>query len=138
MQSVTIKDLDKKFNDLLKAIPEARRAMFRELSEELLGDVNRRIGGRGKVQSWQDRFLGSGGGWAAVRPKAKTWTEATRSGKRYAVGYVTNAITSGHRAGARGYVPGKGFYAGARQNARAIVRRAIERFEAHLREEAEL
>ena len=69
-----------------------------------------------------------------MRPKAKTWTETNRSGKRYAVGYVTNAITSGHRTPSGGYVPGKGFYADANAGARAIVERAIERFEGRIKE----
>ena len=42
--------------------------------------------------------MGSGGGYVAVRPKAETY-QTTKSGKRYAVGYITNAIESGHRHG---------------------------------------
>ena len=137
MQSLTIDELDHYFNDLLKRVPEERRAMFEELSQELLTDVRGRIGGAGKVQSWQDKYTGSGGGWAAVRPKAKTWTEATRSGNRYAVGHVTNAITSGHRTPSGGYVQGKGFYADANAGARVIVERAIERFETRIKETLE-
>lgn len=134
MQSVTIDKLDRCFSDLLKKIPEERRIMFEELSVELLADVQRRIGGAGKVQRWQDKYTGSGGGWAAVRPKAKTYTEATRRGKRYAVGHVTNAITSGHKTPSGGYVPGKGFYADAQNGAEQIARRAIDRFERRIKE----
>lgn len=137
MQSVTIKNLDRCFAELLKKIPEERRAMFEEVSVELLDDVQRRIGGAGKVQRWQDKFTGSGGGWAAARPKAKTYTEATKHGNRYAVGYVTNAITSGHRARNGGYVSGKGFYADAQKGAEQIARRAMERFERRIKEAIE-
>lgn len=134
MQSIVIYDLDKHFAQLLKKIPEERRAMFEELSRELLTDVQRRIGGAGKVQRWQDRYTGSGGGWAAVRPRAKTWTEANRAGKRYAVGYVTNAITSGHQSRNGKYVRGKGFYADAQAGAAQIVEQAIQRFEKRIKE----
>lgn len=142
MQSVTIDHLDRYFSDLLKTIPEERRAMFEELSEELLSDVRGRIGGAGKVQRWQDKFTGTGGGWAAARPKAKTYDQ-----RGNAVGYVTNAITSGHKIRKpsgnsksyrprirKSYVPGKGFYADAQNGAELIARRAMERFERRLKE----
>ena len=60
--------------------------------------------------------------------------------KRYAVGYVTNAIESGHKQEKGRYVPalgkkltadrvaGKGVYAGARQRAERIAYQAAERF----------
>lgn len=134
MQSITVHDLDKHFANLLEKMPEERRAMFEELSRELLTDVQRRIGGTGKVQRWQDKYTGSGGGWAAVRPRAKTWTETNRAGKRYAVGQVTNAITSGHRTPSGGYVPGKGFYADANAGAAQTVEQAIRRFEKRIKE----
>ena len=59
--------------------------------------------------------MGSGGGYTAVRPAAKTYD---RAGK--AVGYVTNAIVGGHRVRTgRGpsrarmqRVPGKWMYRG--------------------------
>ena len=67
------------------------------------------------------------GGYVAVRAKADTY-QTTKSGKRYAVGYVTNAIEGGHRhggpRGGKGYrpryrkaaVPGKWFYQAVRQD----------------------
>ena len=42
--------------------------------------------------------MGSGGGYVAVRAKAKTY-QTTKNGKRYAVGYVTNSVEGGHRTG---------------------------------------
>lgn len=75
--------------------------------------------------------MGSGGGYVAVRAKAKTY-QTTKRGKRYAVGYVTNAVEGGHRHGGRrgsskkGYryrpryktaaVSGKWFYQAVRQD----------------------
>lgn len=92
---------------------------------QLLGEVRGRIGGAGKVQSWQEVYKGSRGGYAAVRPAAKTWD---------ARGYVTNAIESGHRVRgpsgrARRYryrgrglsrVPGRGFYRDTRASAESL------------------
>lgn len=56
--------------------------------------------------------------WAPRGFKANTYTETTKSGKRYAVGYVTNAINNGHKfprdtwgyRSRAGTVPGKQFY----------------------------
>lgn len=134
MQEITIASLDKRFSDLLKTVPEARREMFAELAEELLADLRGRIGGAGKVQSWQEKYVGSSGGYAAVRPKAKTYAEATRSGRMWAVGAVTNAITTGHKTRNGGYVPGRHFYSDAQGGAEVIAQRAMERFERKIQE----
>ena len=75
-------------------ISKGKRQAFEATAPKLKALVDKEIGGSGKVQSWQDSFVGSGGGYAAVRPKRKTWTDGS---ERYAVGYVTNAIENGHR-----------------------------------------
>lgn len=81
-----------------KVLKEAKRQAFEAAAPKLKGLVDREIGGTGKVQSWQETYVGSKGGYAAVRPKAETWTARTnKKGNRYAVGHVTNAINSGHR-----------------------------------------
>ena len=70
--------------------------------------------------------MGSGGGYVAVRAKAKTF-QSTKSGKRYAVGYITNAFEGGHKIrrpqGGKGYrsrvnvaaVPGQWVYDAVRR-----------------------
>lgn len=87
--------------DKLDAAPgvlrEAKKKAVAAAAPKLKQAVDSKIGGAGKVRSWQGQFVGSKGGYAAVRPKAKTYTDPTKRGKRYAVGYVTNAINSGHR-----------------------------------------
>lgn len=103
--------------------------------------VDAQIGGTGKVRSWQGQFVGSKGGYAAVRAKAKTYTDPTKRGKRYAVGYVTNAVNSGHRfpspsGKAKRYkpriksgqmrVPGKQFYEDAEAQSSRIAHEAGE------------
>ena len=104
---------------------EAKKKAIAVTAPKLKQTVDAKIGGTGKVQGWQGQFVGTKGGYAAVRPKAKTYTDPTKKGKRYAVGYVTNAINSGHRfpspsgkvkrykpriKSGRMNVPGKKFY----------------------------
>ena len=93
-------ELDKLLEKLRKSpslFREARRRAMAMAAPEMKRELDRLIGGEGKVRSWQGQFVGSKGGYAAVRPLAKTYTEPTKKlGNRYAVGYVTNAINSGH------------------------------------------
>lgn len=123
MQEIHIdhSELDRLVEKLAKSpqvLQEAKRRAHETAASKLLSAARTEIGGTGKVQRWQEAYVGSRGGYAAVRPRAKTYTEATRGGKRYAVGYVTNAINSGHKyptskLGYRsraGSVPGKQFY----------------------------
>lgn len=114
-----------------EVIQEAKYKAFSDAAPKLKALLDREIGGSGKVRSWQAQYIGSKGGYAAVRPRANTYTETNGRGKRYAVGYVTNAINSGHKfpspSGKQGYRPrimssrqtvqGKQFY----QNAAAKV-----------------
>lgn len=106
MQEISVEGLEQidRLVKKLEAAPEVldrvRREAFEKAAEEakhLLDSVSAEYlnGDVGKVQRWQEAHVGSQGGYAAVRPKADTWTEATRrEGNRYAVGAVTNAITS--------------------------------------------
>ena len=123
--------LDAKLADAIDRSKEIRREMLTDVGEQLLAQVRQKIGGTGKVQRWQHTHLGTGGGYVAVRAKAKTY-QVTKSGKRYAVGYITIAIEGGHKHGGRrgsskkGYryraryktaaVPGKWFYQAVRQD----------------------
>ena len=99
MQSIEIEGLDQilsRWEALLRTFPRAKEELLERLGKQMLEDVRRGIGGGGKVQGWQERYVGSRNGYAAVRPKARTF-QATKGGKQYAVGYVTNAIENGHR-----------------------------------------
>lgn len=121
-----------------EAISRAKRKAFEAAAPKLKRVVDAEIGGTGKVQSWQEARVGSMGGYAAVRPKTKRYTSQK---KRYAVGYVTNAINSGHnfprpsgknkryRARIRSgqmKVPGKFFYQAAQDNVPQIAREAAD------------
>lgn len=93
MQSVEIQGLDqvvKALEDLPGTLREARAQVMEEMGEELLGAVQQRIGGTGRIAGAQDYHVGSGKGYVAVRAKAKTDLG------RYAAGYVTNALEGGH------------------------------------------
>lgn len=99
MQSVEFQEVDRLlagWDQLLKDFPQAKRELLERLGSRMLSDVRERIGGTGKVQGWQDRYIGSKNGYVANRPKAETW-QTTKSGGKYAVGYITNAIENGHR-----------------------------------------
>lgn len=77
-----------------EVIQQAKQKAIQAAAPKLKQTVDAEIGGTGKVRRWQEQYIGSKGGYAAVRPKAKTYADQK---KRYAVGYVTNAINSGHR-----------------------------------------
>lgn len=116
---------------LLKDYPDMKRELLENVGDRMLSDVQQRIGGSGKVQGWQDTYVGSRLGYVAARAKAETY-QTTRHGTRYTVGYITNAIENGHKnrrpqqRESPGYhytkgriktaaAAGKHFYAGARQ-----------------------
>ena len=134
--------LGKSWSELLKRFPEEKRRVLFEVGQELLTQVRQEIGGKGKVAGWQDIHMGSKGGYVAVRARAKEY-QTTKSGKRYAVGYVTNAIEWGHRTGGRrpgrkaeGYryrprihkaaVPGKWTYKMVRGQLDAITQQELD------------
>lgn len=85
-----------------EAMKKARSEFFEEAGREMLSTVRRRIGGQGYVANVQDRHVGSGRGYAAVRAKAKTELRG------YAAGYVTNALEGGHVQTPGRYVPAMG------------------------------
>ena len=136
-----IDDLLESWDRLVRQFPDTKRALLERLAPQMLQAVRRAVGGSGKVAGWQEPHMGSGGGYAAVRPRAETY-QATRSGTRYAVGYITNAIEGGHRhGGPRGStkpdyhyrprfktaaVPGRWFYAAVRQELASLMEGEIQ------------
>lgn len=105
MQSVEIsglKEIQKRLEGYPEAMKKARSEFFGEAGREMLSTVRRRIGGQGYVANVQDQYVGSGGGYAAVRAKAKTELRG------YAAGYVTNALEGGHVQTPDRYVPAMG------------------------------
>lgn len=144
-QTVELEGLDRirrSWDALLQRFPEEKRRALSQVGQALLQQVRGQIGGTGKVAGWQNVHLGSGGGYVAVRARAKTY-QTTKSGKRYAVGYITNAIEGGHRTGgprpgpkAAGYryqprlrvsaVPGLWFYDTVRRQADSLTQEELD------------
>lgn len=83
---------------LLDRFKTEKEKALERMGKQALQDVKQNIGGSGKVSGWQEPHMGSGGGYVAVRAKARTY-QTTKNGKRYAVGYVTNSVEGGHRTG---------------------------------------
>lgn len=118
-----------------QVLREARRQALEEAAPRLKGLVDREIGGTGRVRGWQAQAVGSGGGYAAVRPKAGTYAQDRRGRPtKYTVGCVTGAVNSGHRVRPDrfGYrrsartVPGKHFYQRAQAQAGQVAQQAAE------------
>lgn len=99
MQSIEInglKELDAKLQAILKELPEARRQLHERLAEMAKKEVDAQIDAsglndsHGKIKGWQEAHVGSGGGYAAVRPqKGMTGDNSP--------GAITNYLENGHR-----------------------------------------
>jgi len=133
-------DLDRRFRSLQKDIPGLRREMHTRAAKAIQlrvrGEIRASINDRhGKIQNWQEHYVGSGGGYAAVRPVA-----GGERGKN--PGAITNYLESGHRvrlpsgkakrwrkSRAKQYtVRGYHFYRRIRTQAQAIAIEAADRY----------
>lgn len=105
MQSIEVQGLEniqKIFDRLPEAIRQVKADVFESVGEYLLEDVQRRIGGSGRVAGVQEYQVGSGKGYVAVRAMKDTELDG------YAAGYITNALENGHRQDPGRYVPSLG------------------------------
>lgn len=121
-------ELQRRIQAAIDSNPDRRREMHERIAERLLDKVQGEIGGTGRIAGMQESVVGSGGGYAAVRPRKGK----DRTG--YAYGAITNAVENGHairqpsgfakgyRARIRKrYVLGKHFYARSRTEALRIA-----------------
>lgn len=113
MQSVEIKGFDnlqKKLGDFPDKMRELRREFFEEASQEILYSVRARIGGSGRLAEVQRSYVGSGGGYGAVRAANRDDPGGyiEQGGASYPSGYVTNALENGHEQEKGRYVPALG------------------------------
>ena len=141
MQSLEIKGLDELVSRIEKVVenmPERRRKLHTTLAERLKASVDAEIAvsvndSHGKIRSWQEAKVGSGGGYAAVR--------AVKGGSGAdSPGAITNYLESGHKIRPAGsgknyrprirvpYVNGKHFYAAVRGRIAGEVMAAGEDF----------
>lgn len=98
MQSVQfdgLKILEQDLDSLLKEIPSARKELHENISKIIKEEVDRAISSSGindtnsKIRDWQETYVGSRGGYAAVNPK--TGPIGPNS-----PGAITNYLENGH------------------------------------------
>lgn len=133
MQEIEIhglSEIDRLMRELIEEAPEKKRAFHEEVGRAALGEVRGALGSSENVVKWQGMHVGSGGGYAAVRPDTKE-TEANKRGVSYKHGHITNALENGHKVrppeGHPHYrvrlkkvrVPGKHFYSQANETMKA-------------------
>lgn len=135
--------LDKAWHDLLRRLPALKQTALQTAGTALLQEVRRQVGASGmrdggtKVAGWQRKYLGSKGGYVAIRSIGSA--EGGGVGKDSA-GAITNYTELGHgirrprgekrsRYRPRIHVPavsGYHFYYNARQGAGSVVGDALE------------
>ena len=142
MQSIDFSQLDKLNRDidkLLKDFPGMRRHLHGEFADIIKKHVDNEIAKslndkNGKIRRWQGKYVGSGGGYAAVR------AVDTSSGKN-SPGAITNYLENGHkirkpkgnnkyyrRRVKKIYVDGFHFYAKATKTIENDIMAATEKF----------
>ena len=158
MQEISrdLRRLSERMQQIVRDAPEQQRALHERLGETLLDDVRHRapisVKGhdlghgeyheRGTLRRWQTKYIGSKGGYAAIRAAEKP------KGVNGA-GAITNYVENGHRVGRAGYgvsartrrrrlqysmiptlsfVNGRGFYHKAHATAARLLTQAAERW----------
>ena len=164
MQEIS-RDLDRlsaRLREVVARAPQMQRALHERLGARLLDDVRHRtpisIRGhhlghgeyhqRGTLRRWQTKYIGSKGGYAAVRAAEKP------KGANGA-GAITNYVENGHKTGhaqqgvsqrtrrrwrqmvrpPQAFVSGRGFYHTAEQTADRLLIQAAERWAQEIVEE---
>lgn len=158
MQEISrdLRSLDMRLKEILLRAPEQQRALHERLGTALLDEVRHRapisVKGhdlghgeyheRGTLRRWQTKYIGTRGGYAAIR------AAETPKGVNGA-GAITNYVENGHRVGRAGYgvsartrrrrrqygmipplsfVNGRGFYHKAHATAARLLTQAAERW----------
>ena len=111
---------------VLKELPEMRRKAHEEIGRDVLKIVRKNIAAsindaHGKIRGWQENYVGSGGGYAAVRPVGGKGVK----GYDDSPGAITNYLEGGHATRDNKRVAGRYFYRGSADEAeRAGEKRA--------------
>lgn len=158
MQEISrdLRRLSERMQQIVRDAPDQQRALHERLGETLLDDVRHRapisIKGhslghgeyheRGTLRRWQTKYIGTRGGYAAIRA-------ATEPRGDSGAGAITNYVENGHRVGRAGYggsartrrrrrqygmipplsfVNGRGFYHKAHATAARLLTQAAERW----------
>ena len=152
MPGISIDALDGLAKDLetvLKESKEMRRELHEEIADVLKETLDANIDaglndGNGHVKAMQEKHVGSGGGYAAVRPKKG------KNDKGLAYGTLTNYLEIGHRIRPPSgtykryrprikvaYVNGRHFYQTTRGEIEAKVIGLVEQFADRIAEKLE-
>ena len=157
MQEISrdLRRLSERMQQIVRDAPDQQRALHERLGETLLDDVRHRapisVKGhdlghgeyheRGTLCRWQTKYIGTRGGYAAIR------AAETPKGVNGA-GAITNYVENGHRVGSRrqgvsartrrrwkqypvppkSFVSGRGFYHAAHATAARLLTQAAERW----------
>ena len=151
MQSVDLKGLDeleKDIADLIKSFPDMQRELHEEFANTIKKKVDSEIvaslkNGASKIKRWQGKYVGSYGGYAAVRAvDTSTGSESP--------GAITNYLENGHKIRKptgrnkrykprinKIYVDGYHFYSKASNNLEADIIKISEKFANKIRNKLE-
>lgn len=151
MQSVDLKALDeleKDIADLIKSFPDMQRELHEEFANTIKKKVDSEIvaslkNGASKIKRWQGKYVGSYGGYAAVRAvDTSTGSESP--------GAITNYLENGHKIRKptgrnkryktrinKIYVDGYHFYSKASNNLEADIIKISEKFANKIRNKLE-
>lgn len=158
MQEISrdLRRLSERMQQIVRDAPDQQRALHERLGETLLDDVRHRapisVKGhdlghgeyheRGTLRRWQTKYIGSKGGYAAIRA-------AERPKGVNGAGAITNYVENGHKIGRRhqgvsartrrrrlqysmiptlSFVNGRGFYHKAHAAAARLLTQAAERW----------
>lgn len=128
-------DIDK----ALKAFPSERRALHEKMGDAIKETLDQEItwsftGMGDKIKNWQKKYVGSGGGYAAVR------ADDVSTGKN-SPGAITNYLENGHKIRppsgkakrykpriTHAYVDGRHFYARATKRSEGELIKLAEAF----------
>lgn len=152
MQSVEIEGLnklDEDLNALLEELPEMRRELHERIAEVIKVEVDVQIAqsglndSHGHIRQWQESVVGSGGGYAAVRPVSGITGPNSP-------GAITNYLEEGHKIRKpsgknpkyrprirKPYVDGYHFYKSARNTVESKVITEAEKFVKEVTEKLE-
>lgn len=147
MQELNLNELDELFGRAMEGFKDGQRKLHEELAVIAKGIVDKNIAGtvrdtNGKVRSWQEKHVGSGGGYAAVRA-----TSAATGNN--SPGAITNYLESGHAirrpSGGKNYRPriktpyvsGRHFYQKSVQDVESAAIAQTENFVSNLAKQLE-
>lgn len=143
---------------LLQVVPEARKEAVEAAGEAVKRSLNTQIQSanlssgeaKGRVKSWQELRLGSGGGWATVSPMKGTvysWDQRANFGARarqhtwrgraVTARQVTGWLERGHGIRPSGYVAGRQFYAYTKDDAQQIALKAADKVLSRIADEVD-